>query len=146
MRAVLLLGLALLVTGQVRSEVESAAETEVLNFVLNHADTSEETGGEGFDYKADVMINFNLFLGGDVEDEFSKKLPEEHNEDKSQSDITQVYVAHENLNDRCGCKKSVLEDTVLKFYYFVFVCSKIKSLDEFIFSGGDDQYSRENKL
>lgn len=38
-----MLALALLVTGPVRSEVE-AAETEVISFVLNHADTSEETG------------------------------------------------------------------------------------------------------
>ena len=50
MRTVLLLGLALLVTGQVRSE-ESAAET----------------GGEGSDYKdrSNVLIKFKLFLGGD---------------------------------------------------------------------------------
>ena len=45
MRAVLLLALASLVVGQVRSEVEPAAEPETLTFFLNHEYTGEETRG-----------------------------------------------------------------------------------------------------
>ena len=47
MRAVLLLALASLVMGEVRSEVEPASEPETLTFFLHHGDTIEETGGKG---------------------------------------------------------------------------------------------------
>ena len=47
MRAVLLLALASLVVGQVRSEVEPAAEPETLTFFLNHENNGEETRGKG---------------------------------------------------------------------------------------------------
>ena len=117
MRGVLLLSLALLVTGQVRGEVEADGKTEALTFVLNHADTSDGTGGEGSAYKvlSNVIINFILFSGG--EDEVSEDSHEEHTEEARYT--SQVDdVAHANYD--CGCKKSALADTVFKFYYFTF--------------------------
>ena len=117
MRAVLLLSLALLVTGQVRGEEEAAGKTETLTFVLNHADTSDGTGGEGSVNKSrsNVIINFILFVGGEVE--VSEDSLEKHTEDTSYT--SQVDdVAHANYD--CGCKKSALADTVFKFYYFTF--------------------------
>ena len=118
----MLLGLALLVTGQVRSE-ESAAETEVLTFVLNRAETSEETGGEGSDYKdrSNVLIKFNLILGGDggeVSEESPS--PEEHIEDVG--DTSQVDDKQTINTSVCGCKMSVLEDTAFRRFLILLFC------------------------